>query len=138
MIRAYPRETVVAEKLEAMVKLGIANTRMKDFFDLIVLAKSFPFSGSMLRDAIAATFHRRGTSIPTEVPIALTEAFAWDAAKLAQWNAFVSRNQLEGRVGELARVVIELREFLWSPMFAAATQARFTHHREKGGPWQPA
>jgi hypothetical protein len=58
--RAYPRDTVVAEQLETMVKLGIANSRMKDFFDLAVLAWGFPFSGRVLRDAIAATFERRG------------------------------------------------------------------------------
>ena len=137
-LRAYPRETVVAEKLEAMVKLAMANSRMKDFFDLAVLARSFPFSGRVLRDAIAATFHRRGTAIPTELPTALTAAFANDGAKLTQWKAFVSRNHLEGRVGELAQVVGELAEFLAPPMFAAAKEEGFDCRWEAGGPWQPA
>ena len=90
-LRAYPRETVVAEKLEALVKLGMANSRMKDFFDLAVLARSFAFSGPVLRDAIAATFRRRGTAIPTELPVGLTDSFAKDGVKLTQWKAFVSR-----------------------------------------------
>lgn len=138
LLHAYPRETVIAGKLEAMVKLAIANTRMKDFFDLAVLAKSFPYSVALLLDAIAATFHRRGTTIPSAMPIALTSAFADDSAKLSQWKAFVGRNQLEGRAGDLSRVVAELRDFLAPPMFAAGTIARFDHAWKAGGPWEPS
>jgi len=65
-LRAYPKETVVAEKLEAMVKLGLANTRMKDFYDVLVMARTFPFDGDTLRRAITATFARRGTAVPLE------------------------------------------------------------------------
>lgn len=57
----YPRKTVVAEKLEAMVKLGIANSRMKDFYDMEVLSRTFSFGGKSLREAIHNTFERRGT-----------------------------------------------------------------------------
>src|SRR5205085_807412 len=132
-LRAYPREPVVAEKLEAMVKLGMANSRMKDFFDLAVLGRSFAFSGPLLRDAIAATFRRRGTSIPTELPIALTGSFAKDGAKLTQWRAFVGRNGLEERAGELGQVVTELAGFLAPPMVAAAKAEGFECRWEAGG-----
>ena len=71
-LRVYPRETVVAEKLEAMVQLGLANSRMKDFFDLFLLAKLFEFEGQLLVQAISATFNRRGTLLPTRIPTALT------------------------------------------------------------------
>ena len=135
-LRAYPRETVVAEKLEALVKLGMANSRMKDFFDLAVLARSFAFSGSVLRDAIAATFRRRGTAIPMELPIALTDAFAKDGAKRTQWKAFVSRGGLATRAGELEQVVIELAGFLATPMMAAAQGEGFDVRWQAGGPWQ--
>ena len=64
-LRAYPKETVVAEKLEAIVQLGLANTRMKDFYDLLVIARTFPFEGELLCDAIAKTFKRRGTELPS-------------------------------------------------------------------------
>jgi predicted nucleotidyltransferase component of viral defense system len=63
-LRAYPRETVVAEKVEAMVKLGMTNSRMKDFFDVVVLSRMFDFDGALLTRAIRATFVRRGTSLP--------------------------------------------------------------------------
>ncbi len=136
-LQAYPRETVVAEKLEALVKLGLVNSRMKDFFDLAVLARSFPFTGSVLRDAIAATFQRRGTVIPTELPIALTGSFAKDGVKQTQWKAFVSRNGLEGRAGEIGQVVGELAEFLGGPVIAVGKDEEFECQWEAGGPWRP-
>ncbi|MGZ3319097.1 MAG: nucleotidyl transferase AbiEii/AbiGii toxin family protein [Isosphaeraceae bacterium] len=136
-LRAYPRETVVAEKLEALVKLGMANSRMKDFFDLAVLARSFPCSGPVLRDAIVATFQRRGTVIPTERPITLTESFGNDGVKLTQWKAFVSRNGLKVRVRELGQVVGELAESLGPSMIAAAKGEAFDCRWEAGGPWRP-
>lgn len=80
-LRAYPREVVVAEKLQALVELGIANTRMKDFYDLWMLAGLFEFEGDRLARAIAATFERRRTPIPAEAPLALTSEFHADASK---------------------------------------------------------
>ena len=74
-LRTYPRETVVAEKFEAMVKLGLANTRMKDFYDVWLLAQEMSFDGSILSAAIAATFERRNTELPKELPRAFQEQF---------------------------------------------------------------
>src|SRR5260221_14742187 len=88
-IRTYPRETVVAEKFEAMVQLGIANSRMKDFFDLRFLARTFEFEGALLTKAISATFTRRATSIPIDEPVAFTETFTEDPQKKAQWTGFL-------------------------------------------------
>lgn len=94
-IRAYPAETVVAEKFQAMVALGIANTRMKDFYDVHHLAATHEFDGELLAQAIRATFERRGTALPTDVPLALSEEFANDNEKQAQWRAFLRRGRLE-------------------------------------------
>ena len=90
-LRTYPRETVVAEKFEALVHLGLANTRMKDFYDLWVIATTFAFRGDSLVTALAATFDCRGTPVPTETPVALRSAFVRDATKQAQWTAFLGR-----------------------------------------------
>ena len=87
-LRAYPRYTVVAEKLEAMVKLGILNSRMKDYFDLWVLARHCDFDGAVLAQAIGATFARRGTAVVLGVPLGLSDEFALDAQKGKQWQAF--------------------------------------------------
>jgi hypothetical protein len=89
-LRAYPYETVVAEKFQAMITLGRANSRMKDFYDIWILARSYDFNGDRLARAIAATFARRATEIPAVPPDALTSAFAEDPAKQQQWTAFLA------------------------------------------------
>jgi predicted nucleotidyltransferase component of viral defense system len=118
-LRVYPRETVVAEKLEAMVKLGMANSRMKDFYDIAVLARSFAFDGELLTHAIRATFERRKTPLPTTTPVALTATFAEDSMKRTQWSGFVRRVGISG--GEtLAETIATVRAFVEAPLLAAA------------------
>lgn len=90
-IRAYPRYTVVAEKLEALTSLGILNSRMKDFFDLWVLANHSDFEGAILARAVAATFERRRTAIPQGMPIGLSDEFISDSPKEKQWQAFYGK-----------------------------------------------
>lgn len=109
-LRAYPRYTVVAEKLEAMVKLGILNSRMKDYFDLWILARHSDFDGAVLVKAIHATFERRRTGFPTSVPFGLSDEFAADTQKNIQWLAFLRKNSLEPV--PLAKVVEDVRQFL--------------------------
>ncbi|RTL94242.1 nucleotidyl transferase AbiEii/AbiGii toxin family protein [Nitratireductor sp. ac15] len=109
-LRAYARETVIAEKFQAMVALGRANSRMKDFYDIWILSKSFDFAGDRLARAIAATFARRETTIPVDLPDALTPAFANDEQKQRQWNAFV--RDVSADPGSLEDVIGALGEFL--------------------------
>jgi hypothetical protein len=91
---AYPKETVVAEKLEALVKLGIANTRMKDFYDLDILSRTFAFEGKTLAKSIQNTFQKRGTDFPIAgLPVAFTSEFYEDANKKRQWTAFCAKNK---------------------------------------------
>lgn len=123
-LRAYPRYTVVAEKLEALIRLGMANSRMKDYFDLWVLARHSDFEGEVLREAIGATLSRRGTDIPTDVPFGLTEAFATDAQKRMQWQGFLKKNRLEAPM--LEQVVADLRQFLMPPLSALANGQGFS------------
>ena len=109
-IRTYPVYTVVADKFEAMVKLGIANTRMKDFHDIWFLSQRFEFDGPTLRKAIDATFARRQTNLPP-LPEALTDAFGNDPTKQVQWAAFLRRNSLTGLPERFSEVVDGLRNF---------------------------
>lgn len=110
----YPRASVFAEKLEAIASLGLVNTRMKDYFDLRALALEGALDTAVLGDAIAATFARRGTPIPEDLPSGLTGEFAQDAAKRAQWQAFLGKNGLAG--APLDGVVAELGEFVTEPL----------------------
>jgi predicted nucleotidyltransferase component of viral defense system len=110
-LRVYPRYTVVAEKVETIATLGIANSRMKDYFDLWVLRQQGEFDSEVLRLAIVATFARRGRPLPSQVPVGLSDAFAADMQKQRQWQAFLKKNQLEQT--ELAVVVQALRDWLY-------------------------
>jgi predicted nucleotidyltransferase component of viral defense system len=105
-LRAYPRETVIAEKFQAMVALGRANSRMKDFYDIWLLSRTYDFEGDALARAIAATFARRKTPIPAEPPYALTRAFADDRAKQQQWASFAEA--IGAELPALAQIVDDL------------------------------
>lgn len=109
-LRAYARETVVAEKFQAMVALGLANSRMKDFYDVWVLSRAYEFDEDRLARAVAATFERRDTALPIEAPEALKATFANDPTKRRQWQAFVRDLGIE--VPGLDEVVAELAAFL--------------------------
>jgi hypothetical protein len=100
----------VAEKLEAIAALGIANSRMKDFFDLRILARHADFDGETMRRAIRATFDRRKTTLPVDIPFGLTDDFARDTHKRMQWQAFLRKNRLEAL--ELEVLVAAVRDFL--------------------------
>ncbi|MCY4058753.1 MAG: nucleotidyl transferase AbiEii/AbiGii toxin family protein [Gammaproteobacteria bacterium] len=93
-LRTYSPEAVVAEKFEAIVRLGMVNTRMKDFYDLWIMASSFAFCGNSPADAFVATFGSRGTPLPIDPPIALRSEFSADAAKQVKWTAFAGRFRL--------------------------------------------
>jgi predicted nucleotidyltransferase component of viral defense system len=118
-LRAYPRETVVAEKLHAMVFIGLRNSRMKDYFDILALSREGQLDMERLASAIAATFSRRDTALPVGTPQGLSDTFADDATK-RQWQAFLSKNRLEAP--ELNAVIAEIRTFVAEPMRLARQQ----------------
>src|SRR5207253_7440613 len=122
VLRAYPKETVIAEKLEALTKLGLLNSRMKDYYDLALLSRMYSFEGENLIEAIIATFLHRGTSIEAE-PVGITDAFYADPARAIQWRAFVRRSRFTQELGDLEKLVAEVRRFAL-PVLAAAIGAR--------------
>ncbi len=119
-IRVYPKETVIAEKFEAMVKLGIGNSRMKDFWDISYLIKEFEFGGELLQTAIKATFAARQTAMPRDLPIALTDEFAGNPLIVSRWNAFIRRNRITSET-DLTALIENLREF-FTPFVEAEKQ----------------
>jgi predicted nucleotidyltransferase component of viral defense system len=112
VIRAYPREASIAEKFHAMVVLDIRNSRMKDFYDIWFMAKTWTFDMASLTKAIRASFERRGTPVPTAAPFALTGEFLNDPQKKQQWAAFASRLNPEDEAPPLEEVGAILRTFL--------------------------
>jgi hypothetical protein len=134
-LRAYPRYTVVAEKLKALALLGIANSRMKDYFDLWILSRDADFEGATLCQAIRATFDRRGTPLPDEIPFGLSDEFSQDRQKQSQWQAFLRKNALDEMT--LGQVVTGLREFLSPAMDAARRGTVLPSDWRAGGGYTP-
>jgi hypothetical protein len=135
VLSADPKETVVAEKLEMLTALGLLNSGMKDFYDLALLSRMFPFEGEHLVKASSATFRHRGTTIEAE-PIGLTQAYCDDPARAIQWRAFVRRSRFDKEeVGELARLVTEIRTFALPVLSAIASGNPFKALWKPGGPW---
>ena len=134
-LRAYRPETAIAEKVHAMVVLGAKNSRTRDFFDVYVLAVSESFDGDVLTRAIHATFGRRNTEIPAELPVALTPAFADVEGKRAQWSAFVTRIHPSVGVEELEDVIRMIAKFVGPSLAAAAGNQRYPYRWAPGGPW---
>jgi predicted nucleotidyltransferase component of viral defense system len=132
-IKVYPVETIVAEKLHAIVKLGIANSRMKDFFDVWFLASTQEFDHDLLARAMRRTFDRRRTALPAEA-FALSEAFYADARKQALWRAFLRKNGLDAPA-EFAVVGDLLRTFLVPPLRSARDVVK-QPGRWRGGRWR--
>jgi hypothetical protein len=133
-LRVYPVYTVLAEKYQAMVALGLANSRMKDFHDLRTIAGRTDLDGATLASAIAATFARRRTALPAELPVALTASFASDVGKASQWTAFLRKNKLPS--AELADVVQCIADLMWpATQVASAGSAATALWRAQARKW---
>ena len=123
-LRVYPVYTVIAEKFHAMTVLGSANSRMKDFYDIAVIAQRTELDGATLAKAIAATFSRRNTPLPGQPPVALTRDFSEDATKQLQWQAFLNKGRLPAAT--LTEAVTLLNTLLWPATEVAATRSAAT------------
>lgn len=136
-LRAYPPETVVAEKYQAMVKLGAFNSRMKDFYDLWAIAMVFRFEGPTLARAIKATFERRSTALPTRTPDALAPEFAADPTKQRQWRGFIEKGELSRAPDPFPTVQAKIGELITPPTEALVEGREFELIWTPGGPWSP-
>jgi predicted nucleotidyltransferase component of viral defense system len=134
LLRVYPRETVIAEKLHAMVTLGMVNSRMKDFYDVWTISQHFHFRGRVLARAIRSTFACRRTAIPNDTPVALTVDFGLDGTKTTQWGAFLRRSRLETGDADFARIVGGLGRFLAPLLSTLAGGEEFSGDWLPGGP----
>jgi hypothetical protein len=133
---ACPRYTMVAEKLETMVRLGMANSRMKDFYDAWLLAKLFEFDGPILCKAVHNTFSRRSTPLSQGLPKAFTREFREDAEKQTQWRAFARRSKPEMTEDELSTVIDDVAAFLAPIIEALQNDTVLNSVWTVGGPWR--
>jgi hypothetical protein len=110
-IRAYPTESVIAEKFQAIVDLELRNTRMKDYYDIHYLSRRFNYSGKELFEAITQTFSRRRTAIPGSLPVGLSKDFSESPQRQIQWNAFLRKNGLDQST-QLPEIISRIVDFL--------------------------
>lgn len=121
----YTAETSIAEKFQAIVALDVTNTRYKDFYDIWLLSKDLEFDGKVLSKAVKTTFKQRNTSIPAEIPNALTEGFTDDENKQKQWRAFLRKNRLDESIS-LGEAVEQIQNFLLPVSSALTDGEEFT------------
>jgi len=133
-LKGYPPETVVAEKFEAMVKLGEVNTRMKDFYDLWLLREQFSFEGPVLAEALKTTFSNRETELSVD-PVAFSESFATDRQRQTQWSAFLRKTKLSHAPEQFKDVIGLIMPFLRPVLLAVISSKRWDRHWKASGPW---
>lgn len=135
LLYVYPKEAVVAEKLHAMVELGMLNSRMKDFYDLWSMSRELIFDGPVLAHAVHSSFNGRRAVIPQAKPVGLSPEFAQSPDKLKQWSAFLKRTRMDVSMQSLAEIVFQLDVFLTPVLAALAAGAVFDLTWPAGGPW---
>jgi len=136
-LKVYPKEAVVAEKLAAMIELGIKNSRMKDFFDIAVMAREFKFDGATLRNAVAATLAKRRLLGDTEYPVALTASFYEDTGLARRWGHFLASGELSSTVApRFTDAGAQIRLFV-APVYESVVRNEgFARSWRAAGPWQ--
>lgn len=135
-LRGYSRESAIAEKLHAMVRHDLLNSRMKDFYDIWILSRQFDFDGASLADAIRKTFARRETKLAERPIVAFTEAFYRDPAKTTFWLAFVRKFRLEPAPPSFEDVVLAVSTFLQPIIDALVRESSPNIQWKAGGPWK--
>jgi len=131
----YSPYTSIAEKLDAMILLGISNSRMKDYFDIVYLSKCMEFSGAAVRKAIAACCDRRRTALSSERPEGLAVEFGQDQQARTRWDGFIKKSGLDNHAAAWPETVAACSRFLLAPLLAAAENREFESHWLPGGPW---
>ncbi|MFH0985084.1 MAG: nucleotidyl transferase AbiEii/AbiGii toxin family protein [Candidatus Omnitrophota bacterium] len=134
-LKGYAAETVVAEKFEAMIKLGHLNSRMKDFYDIWLMARQFRFSGEELTQAIRRTFEHRGTGLPGKMPFFDAEIYDNSSDRQQLWKAFLRKMEIKNAPGELCEIARGIESFLLEPVKAIHSSRDFTAHWHAPGPW---
>jgi predicted nucleotidyltransferase component of viral defense system len=135
VLTAYPKESVIAEKLEAMTSLGLLNSRMKDYFDIWLLSQLYEFDAAVLMEAIKATFQHRRTAIEPH-PAGLSDGFASDPSKEKQWQAFVRRSRFDTAPADLNDAVANVSAFVGPVLTAAASNDALSANWRPGSGWQ--
>ena len=132
----YTPESVIAEKFEAMIKLGELNSRMKDFYDVWIMTRQFDFEGKALIQAVQKTFKKRKTSLPESMPFFPSQIYDKASTNNARWKAFLLTEQLEHAPAELADAAKSIEKFLQAPLEALRSASAFSKTWHAPGQWK--
>ena len=135
-LKGYPVESVVSEKFEAMIKLGLLNSRMKDFYDLWLLTRRFDFKGENLVEALKRTFHHRKTSLPQKSPLFAEEIYDEKSDRQMLWKAFLTKGQIKNTPEKLSATARVIEKFLINPLEAIGKNKTFDAEWKAPGPWK--
>lgn len=124
-LNGYPQESVISEKFEAMIKLGLLNSRMKDFYDIWLMTRQFEFKGANIASAIKKTFNNRKTDIPNKKPLFADEIYDEKSDRQTLWNAFLKKGDIQHAPETLSATAKEIERFLVEPIIALNGNATF-------------
>jgi hypothetical protein len=131
----YPPESVVSEKFESMVKLGLLNSRMKDFYDVWLMIRRFDFDGQTLAEAVHRTFQNRNTPLPSGKPLFADEIYDEKSDRQTLWAAFLKKNELKNVPAKLGDIALEIESFLIEILEALFEDREFAKTWKAPGPW---
>ena len=134
-LKGYPAESVVSEKFEAMVKLGLLNSRMKDFYDIWLMMHQFNFNGLQLTEALKKTFEHRKTPFPQDCPLFAEEIYDEKSDRQTLWKAFLRKGDIKQAPEKLSTTAMEIEEFLIRPLNAIKKNYKFNEVWKVPGPW---
>lgn len=135
-LKGYPPESVISEKFEAIVKLGMLNSRMKDFYDIWLMMRQFNFSGANLTEALKRTFNNRKTDLPKQKPLFANEIYDIKADRQMLWKTFLIKNEIKHAPLELGTVAKEIEDFLGKPVAAINNDVEFKKEWIFGDNWK--
>lgn len=135
-LKGYPPESVISEKFEAMLKLGLLNSRMKDFYDIWLMMHQFDFDGSSLAGAVKKTFEHRKTNIPGGRPLFAEEIYDEASDRQALWKMFLKKGNIKHAPDRLATTAKEIEGFLIEPLTALGKGVEFNKEWKVSGPWK--
>jgi len=135
-LKGYPLESIISEKFEAMVKLGLLNSRMKDFYDIWLMMRQFDFDGSELTESLKRTFEHRKTPLPMVRPLFAEEIYDEKSDRQTLWKAFLKKGDIEHAPEKLSATAKAIEEFLIKPLYAIKEDQKFNKSWGAPGPWK--
>ncbi|MFH2145192.1 MAG: nucleotidyl transferase AbiEii/AbiGii toxin family protein [Candidatus Omnitrophota bacterium] len=135
-LKGYPAESIVSEKFEAMIKLGLLNSRMKDFYDIWLMMHQFDFNGLRLVEALKRTFKQRKTVLPQRKPLFAEEIYDGTSDRQTLWRAFLKKADVKHAPKKLSTTVKAIEKFLFEPLVAVNKSEKFNAKWKAPGPWE--